>query len=145
MKPDGAVYNHISVQYMDMIQDNRNDKRNEMRSVFYWAMSVIAGVYWYYRGRIAVDAQVIANEQEMSVLFADTWLSRLYKRSLDGLDANDVKEMLEMFVEAFNTVDMLVGAHFHADGPKQVGSVNVWSCTQGQMRIDIHIDALEKW
>ena len=125
LKIDGAVYNGLSEQYMDAMQYDTNPKKKEMKSTFFWVMSLISMNYWEYRGRIPIDVQLLANQEEMSVLFNTTLINRLYKRTFGGMFSHDeIEEMLKMIVEAFNYTDGLVQSHFHADGPQIYGRVN---------------------
>ena len=139
MKISGAMYNGLSERYMDIMQYRANPKEAEVRSIFYWMMGAIEMVYWELRGQVEIDAELIVDEDRVSLMVSTLLMSRSYIRSLEHkFDQAEIDDFLKTFVEVFNYTDSLVRAHFHAEGSKPYGKSSTWT------QVLIHVDAIEK-
>ena len=139
MKINGAMYNGMSERYMDIMQYKSDPKEAEVRSVFYWAMSAIELTYWEHRGQFEVDAELLVNEERVSLMVSTIVMSKTYIRSFEHtFDRAEIEDFLKAFAEVFNYTDSLVRMHFHADGPKPYGQSNLWT------QVLFHVDVMEK-
>jgi hypothetical protein len=145
MKIDGAVYNAISEQYMDVMQITSEPKKRTIKSLFFWVMGILQLNYWENVGEAKIDAELLADEREMFVKIDAGFMHRGYNRSLGGLFSRaEIEEILKMFAEVFNYTDPLVKEHFHADDPKIYGRNNFWTQANGRFIVNIHIDPVEE-
>ena len=135
MKIDGAMYNGMSEQYMDLMQLKSDPKKAEIKSIFYWAMGAIEMVYWEHRGVLEVNAELVVSNDRVSLLVTTALMTRAYFRALEHAFTDDeIKDALSTYVEVFNYTDSLVRQHFLAEGPKS----SMWN------QINIHVDEMEK-
>ena len=146
MEIDGALFNGMSERYMDMMQTIRLDsKKYEAKNIFFWALSTIEACYWENHGLAAIDVEILAGNDQMSLSVDTGIIKRAYFYTYNvALGRDEIEVVLKTFVEVFNYTDGLVKNHFHAEGPVINGRNNWWTQANGRFRVDVHVDAMEK-
>ena len=145
MKIDGAVYNAISEQYMDVMQITSEPKKRTIKSLFFWVMSILQLNFWEFVGEHEIDAELLADDKELFLRIDSGCIQKGYNRSIGGLFSRaEIEEILRMFVGVFNYTDPLVKEHFHAEDPQIYGRNNFWTQANGRFIVTFHIDPVEE-